>query len=202
MKVVVIGRGTIGSEVKKALEAVGHEVLTVARNSGELHADITDLESLKVMFAKVGSFDAVACAAGEVFPAPLERAADDQWGRSFASKAMGQINIVRSALPFIADRGSFTLVSGVLTDEVMAGGVIGTTINHTVEGFVRGAAVALPRGIRINCVSPTVLTESIGYHAYFPGFIPVDAWEVAQSYVRAVSTPMTGRIIKLHKTNS
>jgi|GEM_PF-6564922 nucleoside-diphosphate-sugar epimerase len=36
----------------------------------------------------------------------------------------------------------------------------------------------------------------------FPGFTPVPAHEVAQAYVRAISNPGTGRIIKLHKTNS
>jgi NAD(P)-dependent dehydrogenase (short-subunit alcohol dehydrogenase family) len=114
---------------------------------------------------------------------------------------MGQINLVRAALPFIADQGSFTLVSGVLTDEYLRGGAIGTAINHLVEGFVKGAAVELPRGVRINCVSPTVLTESVAYHAFFTGFIQVSAWEVGQAYLRAMSTPITGRILKLHKTN-
>src|SRR5580704_4279252 len=47
------------------------------------------------------------------------------------------------------------------------GGTIGTTINHLVEGFVKGAAVELPRGLRINCISPTVLAESVAYHALF-----------------------------------
>jgi NAD(P)-dependent dehydrogenase (short-subunit alcohol dehydrogenase family) len=59
------------------------------------------------------------------------------------------------------DNGSFTLISGVLTDEYTAGGVIGTVINHMVEGFAKAAAVELPRGVRINCISPTVLTESV-----------------------------------------
>ena len=85
--------------------------------------------------------------------------------------------------------------------EYLHGGTIGTTINHLVEGFVKGAAVELPRGLRINCISPTVLAESVAYHAYFAGFIPVIAWEVGQAYLRAMSTPITGRILKLHKTN-
>ena len=80
--------------------------------------------------------------------------ADEQWTKSISSKGMGQINVVRAALPFIADKGSFTLVSGVLTDEYMHGGTIGTTVNHLVEGFVKAAAVELPRGIRINAVCP------------------------------------------------
>jgi NAD(P)-dependent dehydrogenase (short-subunit alcohol dehydrogenase family) len=71
-----------------------------------------------------------------------------------------------------------------------------------VEGFVKAAAVELPRGVRINCISPTVLTESVAYHAYFIGFTPVPASEVALAYLRAISHPITGRILKLHKTNS
>src|SRR5260370_34235641 len=51
----------------------------------------------------------------------------------------------------------FTLVSGILTDEYLHGGTIGTTINHLVAGFVKEAAVELPRGLRINCISPTLL---------------------------------------------
>jgi hypothetical protein len=40
--------------------------------------------------------------------------------------------------------------------------------------------VELPRGIRINCISPTVLAESEAYHAYFTGFTTVPAAEVAK----------------------
>ncbi|HEX7665471.1 MAG TPA: short chain dehydrogenase [Polyangiaceae bacterium] len=199
MNVIVIGRGTIGSAVKRVLEAHGHEVQVFARSGGERAVDITKVESLRSAFASVKKFDAVACCAGDVFPAPLEQATDDQWARSFASKAMGQIAVVRAALPFIADKGSFVLVSGVLTDEVMPGGVIGTTINHTVEGFVKGAAPELPRGIRINCVSPTIVTESTEFRPYFVGFEPVAADEVARAYLRAIANPMNGRIVKLHK---
>ncbi len=118
------------------------------------------------------------------------------------SSEIGQINLVRAGLPFIADKGSFTLISGILTDEYTAGSVIGTVVNHIVEGFVKAAAGELPRGVRINCISPTVLTEAVAAHPYFPGFIPVDAAEVGQAYLRAMSNPFTGRIFKLHKTDS
>jgi NAD(P)-dependent dehydrogenase (short-subunit alcohol dehydrogenase family) len=147
-----------------------------------------------------GCFDAVANAAGDVFPAPLELTTDEQWTQSLRSKGIGQINVVPAALPYIADKGSFTLAPGVLTDEYMHGGTIGT-INHLVEGFVKASAVELPRGIRINCISPTVLAESEAYHAYFTGFTPVPAAEVARAYLRAMSSPMSGRILKLHTTD-
>jgi NAD(P)-dependent dehydrogenase (short-subunit alcohol dehydrogenase family) len=160
------------------------------------------MESLKKFFASIGPFDAVANAAGDVFPGPFKDLTDEQWAKSIAGKGMGQINVVRNALPHIADKGSFTLISGVLTDEYMQDGTIGTTINHMVEGFVKAAAVELPRGVRINCISPTVLAESVDYHAYFTGFMPMPAAEVALACLRAISHPITGRILKLHKTNS
>jgi NAD(P)-dependent dehydrogenase (short-subunit alcohol dehydrogenase family) len=202
MKVIVVGTGTIGSAVGKMLTEHGHEVVSVGRKTGDHHADISDMASLKKLFANIGPFDAVANAAGDVFPGPFEEVTDEQWAKSIAGKGMGQINLVRAALPHIADKGSFTLISGVLTDEYLHGGTIGTTINHMVEGFVKASAVELPRGLRINCISPSVLTESVGYHAYFTGFMPVPVAEVALAYLRAISNPITGRIIKLHKTNS
>jgi NAD(P)-dependent dehydrogenase (short-subunit alcohol dehydrogenase family) len=201
MRIVVAGKGTLGAAIVKVLEEKGHEVVSVSRNSGEFRADIADPESLKALFSNIGPFNAVANAAGDVFPGPYEQTTDEQWANSIRSKGMGQINLVRAALPFIADKGSFTLVSGVLTDEYMHGGTIGTTINHLVEGFVKASAVELPRGVRINCVSPTVLAESVGYHEYFTGFTPVPVAEVALAYLRAISTPITGRILKLHKTD-
>lgn len=157
MKAIIIGSGTIGSAVKKALEENGHKVVSIGRKSGDFQADISNPESLKALFTSIGPFDAVANAAGDVFPGPFEQTTDEQWANSIKSKGMGQINLVRTALPFIADKGSFTLISGVLTDEYMHGGTIGTTINHLVEGFVKASAVELPRGVRINCISPTVL---------------------------------------------
>jgi NAD(P)-dependent dehydrogenase (short-subunit alcohol dehydrogenase family) len=198
MRIIVIGRGTIGSAVEKAFAERGEEVIPVSRSGRNPRADMTDLESLKALFKAVGRFDAVACCAGEVAFVPLERATEEQWADSIASKAMGQINVVRTALPYIADNGSFALIAGVLSRQYIAGGTIASVVNSMVEGFVKAVAVELPRGIRINAISPTVLTESVAYHPFFPGFIPVAVADVAQAYVRAICNPMTGRIIKLH----
>lgn len=202
VKIVVVGSGALGSAVQEALARAGHELVTVGRTSGMLQADISDVDSLQTTFAKIGTCDAVANAAGDVFPAPLAEASDEQWSKSIGMKGMGQINLARAALPHLADNGSITLVSGVLGDEVAPASTIGATVNRMVEGFVQAAATELPRGVRINCVSPTVLTESVSYFPYFPGFSPVPAAEVAQAYLRAIANPITGRVLKLHKTAS
>lgn len=198
LRIIVIGSsGTVGKEVAKNLEESGHEVIRVSRSSGDFNADIQDKNSLETLFKSVGSFDAVANAAGDVKFDSLENFTDADFEFSFGSKLMGQINIVRTALPFINDNGSFTLISGILTDEPIAGGILASTVNSAIEGFVKATSYELPRNIRINCISPTVLEEAESYHPFFPGFIPVEAWKVAKAYEKSIAGVFNGRIIKV-----
>ena len=68
--------------------------------------------------------------------------------------------------------GSITLTSGIVSAQPIRDGVNATSVNAALEGFVRAAALELlPRGLRINVVSPNVLIESMAaYGPYFPGF--------------------------------
>lgn len=67
-----------------------------------------------------------------------------------------------------------------------------------MEAFVNVAAPELARGIRINAVSPSVLTEALDkYGKFFPGFDSVSAGEVAQAFVKSVEGIHTGRIYPL-----
>ncbi len=51
-------------------------------------------------------------------------------------------------------------------------------VSGALEGFARAAAVELPKGLRINVVSPTILKESEAqFGPFFPGVIPVEAGE-------------------------
>jgi len=198
LKVVVLGAsGTIGKELVKNLESNGYAVIPVSRNSGEYRADIQDKQSLENLFKSIGNFHAVANAAGEVAFGPLLGLTDEDFAYSIGNKLMGQVNVIRTALPYLADGGSLTLISGILTDEPIPGGTIATLVNSGIEGFVKAVAHELPKGIRINCISPTVVSESEAFLPFFPGFIPVDAWKVAKAYERAISGIITGRIIKV-----
>ena len=76
-------------------------------------------------------------------------------------------------------------------------GVAATTVNRAIEGFVMAAAVELPKGLRINVISPTVLTESEKvYGPFFPGFISVEGAKVAQAYKRSILGVQTGQVLK------
>src|ERR1700730_12885077 len=146
MKIVLIGaNGTIGELVQKALAGAGHEIVRVGRNAGDFQVEIENRESVRKLYQAVGSFDAVAIAAGEIAFAPLSELTPEKWQFSLGSKLMGQINLVQEAIPFINERGSFTLISGVLNEEPIFAGVGASTVSGALEAFVRAAAIELPK---------------------------------------------------------
>jgi len=199
MKIILIGaNGTIGGLVQTALAGSDHEIVKVGRKSGDFQVDIESRENIRQLYQAVGSFDAVAVAAGEVVFAPLSQLTAENWRFSLGSKLLGQISLVQEAVPFINERGSFTLVSGVLNDEPIFASAAAAAVSGALEGFVRAAAVELPKGLRINVVSPTILKESEAqFGPFFPGVIPVEGWRVAQAYKRAILGVQTGRVYKV-----
>jgi NAD(P)-dependent dehydrogenase (short-subunit alcohol dehydrogenase family) len=198
MKIVLIGaNGKIGELVQTAMAGAGHEIVKVGRKSGDFQVEIENRESVRKLYQAVGSFDAVAIAAGEVAFAPLSELTAEKWQFSLGSKLMGQINLVQEAIPFINAKGSFTLVSGVLNEEPIFAGVAGATVSGALEGFVRAAAIELPKGLRINVVSPTILKESAHMGSFFPGVIPVEGWRVAQAYKRTILGAQTGSVYRV-----
>src|SRR6266446_1075101 len=199
MKIILIGaNGKIGELVQKALAGAGHEIVKVGRKSGDFRVEIENRESVRKLYQAVGSFDAVAIAAGEVAFAPLSELTAEKWQFSLGSKLMGQISLVQEAIPFIKENGSFTLVSGVLNDEPIFAGVAASTVSGALEGFVRATAIELPKGLRINLVNPTMLEESVpSMGSFFHCVIPIEGWKVAQAYKRAILGAQTGRVYRV-----
>ncbi|MGF0313348.1 short chain dehydrogenase [Rhodococcus sp. IEGM1428] len=197
MKILVVGAsGTVGAAVVKALQS-RHEILAASRSS-QLSVDLRDEASIRDLYERIGIVDAVVCAAGGAPFISLPNASAADFEAGFADKLGGQINLVLHGIEHVSDRGSFTLISGVLAREPVATGVISSTVNGAVEAFVSAAATELPRGIRINAVSPSVLTESLGdYGDYFPGFESVSAANVSQAFVKSVQGVHTGRIHRI-----
>jgi NAD(P)-dependent dehydrogenase (short-subunit alcohol dehydrogenase family) len=111
---------------------------------------------------------------------------------------MGQVNLVMLGLKHIRDGGSFTLTSGLVNDDPIREGVSAAMVNGGIEGFVHGAAIGLPRGVRINVVSPTLVEESVpAYGPYFRGTKPVPASDVALGYAKSVEGAQTGRVYRI-----
>ncbi|PTB22670.1 short chain dehydrogenase [Trinickia symbiotica] len=198
MKVVVIGAsGTLGRAVCAELKA-RHEVIEVGASHGDHHVDATNLPSVERLFHEIGRVDAVVTTIGKLHFGPFRDMTADQFWIGLRDKLMGQVNVVLAAQHHLNDGGSFTLTGGILAEEPIRDGVNATTVNLALEGFVRGAAIELPRGIRINLVSPTVLEESMGaYGAYFRGFEPVSAQRAALAFCRSVEGAQTGRVYRV-----
>ncbi|RXZ42148.1 short chain dehydrogenase [Crenobacter cavernae] len=198
MKILLVGaNGTIGKAVSAELEA-RHEIIAVGRTSGRYQADITDIDSLKALFDKVGRVDAVISAAGNLPFAPLSEFTPELYKQGWQDKLQGQINLVLAGSDYVDDGGSFTLTSGILSEVPIRFGSAASAVNAALEGFARAAAIELPRGQRINVVSPTVLTESLpDYGPYFRGFESVPAARVALAYSRSAEGAQTGQVFKV-----
>jgi NAD(P)-dependent dehydrogenase (short-subunit alcohol dehydrogenase family) len=198
MKIVVIGAsGTLGQAVCAQLKQ-RHEVVEVGASHGDYHVDATNMPSVERLFHDIGRVDAVVTTIGKVHFGPFQEMTADQFWIGLRDKLMGQVNVVLAAQHHLNDGGSFTLTSGILADEPIREGINATTVNLALEGFVRGAAIELPRGLRINLVSPTILEESYeALASYFRGFEPVSAQRAALAYARCVEGAQTGRIYRV-----
>lgn len=195
MKIVIIGAsGTVGQAVTDALSR-RHEVIRVGRTRGDFQVDITSQESVQALFERLGPVDAIVSASGGLHFGPLATMTDRDFNSGLQNKLLGQVRLALTGQHYLNEGGSITLVSGIVAQEPIAQGVNATTVNAALEGFVRAAACELPRGIRINLISPTVLTESAGaYDGFFPGFASVPAAAVAQAYRRSVEGVQSGRV--------
>ncbi len=194
MRVIVIGgTGTIGSAVVKRL-STRHEVVVVGHKKGTFQVDLASPDSITSLFKAVGTCDAVVSTAGVAKFASLDDLTYDDYFIGLKNKLMGQANLVRIGKPFITNHGSFTLTSGVLSQNPMKGSCAISMVNAGLEGFVRAAAIDLPRGLRVNVVSPPWVTETLIARGMDPSIgIPAD--QVAQAYLASVEGTMTGQTL-------
>lgn len=198
MKIAVIGAtGTIGKAVVKELSA-RHEPISIGKTRGQYHVDITSSESIRALFTELGKVDAIVSTTGNLHFGPLAEMTAEQFRIGLHDKLLGQIDVALIGQHYLSDGGSITLTSGIVSDEPILGGVNATTVNAALEGFVRAAAVELPRSIRINVVNPSVVQESLEvYGPFFRGFEAVPASRVALAYSRSVEGPQTGRVYRV-----
>jgi NAD(P)-dependent dehydrogenase (short-subunit alcohol dehydrogenase family) len=196
MKFLVVGStGLIGSYVAKTLSKHG-TVIGVSRTT-QISVDVKDPASIKAMYEKVGKVDAVASCIGKVAFKPITELSYEDYLMGFKDKALGQVELVRVGINYLNDNGSFTLMTGVLARDPIPSGSVAALANGAIESFTLAAAIDLPRGLRINTVSPNVLVEATSYHPSFPGYHQVSAQSVANAYVKSILGKQTGQIYKL-----
>lgn len=193
MKILLVGAtGTLGRAIAQTLSQ--HELLLASRSSAQYPVDITDDASVEALFRKTGKLDAIVSAAGVLHFGPLSEMTAAEFSIGLNDKLLGQVRLALLGQHHLNDGGSITLTTGIVSAEPIRGGANASAVNRALEGFVAGAACELPRGLRINAVSPNVLTESMqAYGAFFPGFEPVPSARAALAYQRSVEGVQSGR---------
>ncbi|BCA96587.1 short chain dehydrogenase [Legionella antarctica] len=191
--IIVGGTGTIGKAIVKEL-APRHNTISVGNTHGDFHVDIADINSIDALYQAIGPFDALISATGKVEFAPLTEFTPEQYQTGLNSKLMGQVNLVLLGLKYINKGGSFTLTSGILSHDPVRLGSSASMVNGAIDSFIKSAAIEMPEGIRINAVSPTLVSESVDIASYFRGFEAVPACRVALAYSKSVEGAQTGVI--------
>ncbi len=198
MKVLLVGAsGTIGKAIIQEL-APRHEIIEAGKSHGQHQVDLTNIDSVRALFNKVGKVDAIIAAAGNVHWGAFSEMTADEFRVGLNEKLMGQVNLTLVGQEFLNDGGSITLTSGSLSHDPHAGGAAFTTVNSAVDGFIRGVAVELNHDRRINSVSPNVLEESWAiYGGGVPGTTPVPAAKVVLAYRKSVEGHQSGQTYRV-----
>lgn len=188
----------VGTAAATGLRANNWEVVEASRST-DPSVDVLEESSISGLFERTGQLDAIVITCGATAFKPIAELTHADYRDGFASKALAQIDVVRIGTEHLSDGGSFTLTSGILSRLPIATGVAAAMANGAIDAFVMAAATELPRGIRINAISPTVLANAPSYHSSFPGFVPVPSEAVGAAYVRSVLGVETGKVIEVDR---
>ncbi|MGW6306884.1 SDR family oxidoreductase [Streptomyces niveus] len=149
-----------------------------------------DTSSIDALLEAAGPLDAIVCCAASGAMTPLSAPSDDEFWTGLDGKLIGQVNLVRRALTHVRDGGSLTLTSGRFTEPV-PGSSLGHLVNAGLDAFVHAAAVEMPRGVRLNAVSPGWVRETLTTLGMDPApGTPVA--DLARVYVNAVEGGANG----------
>jgi NAD(P)-dependent dehydrogenase (short-subunit alcohol dehydrogenase family) len=192
MKIIIVGAsGRIGKEVDKVLSD-SHEIVRVGVRSGDVQCDYTDIASVRGMFEKIGKFDSlISVAGGDSTFKPFQDLNDEDYRYGFERKFLGQIRFLKFGGSIVRDNGSFVFTSGFLSHYPNLASIATGPLNAAVDTFVKNIAPLLPRGIRVNVVSPAPIVEPGQENKGL-----VTAAETAKLYVKAVEGNITGQVLR------
>ncbi len=149
-KVVVFGRNA--ETLKEVTEALGEDHLGV-------RGDVSRLDDLDRLYAEVGAkygrIDVLVANAGIATPAPLDQVSEATFDRLSDINFKGLFFTVQKALPLLAEGASVILNASAVTYRGLQGMAVYGATKAAVRYLARGlSAELLPRGVRVNALSP------------------------------------------------
>ncbi|WP_406730631.1 SDR family NAD(P)-dependent oxidoreductase [Streptomyces sp. NBC_01794] len=142
-------------------------VAAVGPNCSGIVADVTNLESMEMMYREVktryGRLDAVVANAGIGAHAPLGSITEEQFDRTFDVNAKGVLFSVRPALPLLPSGGTVVIIGSTASIQPPRGMSMYGGAKAAVRNFIRAWIQDIKgSGIRMNVLSPgAVDTESL-----------------------------------------
>jgi NAD(P)-dependent dehydrogenase (short-subunit alcohol dehydrogenase family) len=180
-KVVITGGTTgIGLATAKILVSEGARVLVTGRNPGAIEAakkelgsraevvasdtsKVADIEALAARAkASFGTVDFVFINAGIARFVPLEAVSEEQYDELMGVNARGAFFAIQKLAPLVPAGGSFVLNTSVVDEKGIPTASVYAATKAALRSFARTlAAEFLPRGVRVNAVSPGPITTPI-----------------------------------------
>lgn len=198
LTVLVVGTGGLGAAVQSKLRARAPDAVVrmASRSSEDVSLDMSSPESIRALDALFGpaSVDHVVVCAGTSTFGPLEKFDADSWEKNVAGKLLSVTQLVLALvteLKLLKDSGSITITTGqaATTLNRLWPGI--ATNNAGLNAFVANAGLGLPRGLRLNAVSPCLVTET-AVKAGLPTAGSVKAEDAADVYLELIFGTQTG----------
>jgi NAD(P)-dependent dehydrogenase (short-subunit alcohol dehydrogenase family) len=149
-RVLITGRNPRNLDAAK--QQLGSSLLTVCSDVSNMK-DIAELAG--IVRAQLGQIDLLHVNAGVAELAPFPEVTEESYDRQFAVNTKGAFFTVQRLAPLIRNGGAIVMTSSVADEGGEPGMTVYSATKAALISFVSGfAAELLPRGIRVNAVSP------------------------------------------------
>ncbi|NND33960.1 MAG: SDR family NAD(P)-dependent oxidoreductase, partial [Saprospiraceae bacterium] len=184
MDILLIGAtGTIGKEIEKLGKKREHQIFSVSRQSHP-SINIDEYTSLQGYFREAPAFDTIICTAGHASFGKLEDLSEKEIKTGLNSKLLGQINLVKVAVPKLKSGGTIILTGGMLAYAPWPATSNIATINAGLQGFVKAVNLELTDRKRVVIVHPPLVAETAQAMGMDATALP-DSATVAETYLHA-----------------
>ncbi|MGI5397080.1 SDR family NAD(P)-dependent oxidoreductase [Streptomyces sp. CA-251251] len=230
--VVTGGTAGLGRHLAEGFLAAGAQVVCAARGAHEVEelvaghegraayvpADVRDPASLRGLMAQTaeryGRIDIVVANAGITRNGGVSRLPAEDWREVMSTNVDGVFHTVQAALPHLEAGASILTVSSAMASRAVPGASAYATSKAAIEAFTRCCAVEFAaRRIRVNCLSPGILSVGMGEivsaderlrQLYWPRMLagragaPAEAVDAAVFLVSGAASYINGHVLEVN----